>query len=306
MEISREAILDKTHYGLNIYSHVLQQYYPGETVLFLSGRDCQPSKNPFNDNQQTLKIQIVNNCAIHHDLENSICKGDAFDFATLHYKLEGNELNETLNEELHLRIGKQKGFYNDPIITTAAPEPQPVKIPIPAFSYFKAPVSNTMPHREINLLEVYRLLKGKEFTEATTTLRSLADKQEARKYKAASFDYVTFSGAFLKRNDKSLLRHSGLIAVDFDHLENISELKSRLLHDEYFETELLFVSPSGDGLKWVIPIDITRAKHLDYFKAIANYIKHTYKLEVDPSGKDVSRACFLPHDEEAFINPKYF
>ena len=42
-----------------------------------------------------------------------------------------------------------------------------------------------------------------------------------------------------------------------------------------------------------------------YFKAIANYLKHQYQLEVDPSGKDVSRACFLPHDAEAFINPKY-
>jgi hypothetical protein len=25
---------------------------------------------------------------------------------------------------------------------------------------------------------------------------------------------------------------------------------------------------------------------------------------VDKSGKDVSRACFLPHDPEAYINPK--
>lgn len=93
MEISKTAILDKTHYGLNIYSHVLRHYYPGEiasgdsltpsenkndrqqTVLSLSGRDCQPTKNPFNDNKPTLKIQIVNNCAEHYDLENSISKG---------------------------------------------------------------------------------------------------------------------------------------------------------------------------------------------------------------------------------------
>ena len=91
MEISKTAILDKTHYGLNIYSHVLRHYYPGEiasgdsltpsenkndrqqTVLSLSGRDCQPTKNPFNDNKPTLKIQIVNNCVQNFcitDLEN--------------------------------------------------------------------------------------------------------------------------------------------------------------------------------------------------------------------------------------------
>jgi len=305
MEISKEAILNKTHYGLNIYSHVLGQYYPGDAVLSLSGRDCQPTKNPFNADKPTLKIQIVNNCAVHHDLENSISKGDAFDFAALHYKLQGDELYQKLNEELHLRIGKQSGFYGDKAIASVVPQPQPVNIPIPVFSYFKAPVTNTIPNKEINLLQVYHLLRGNEFSECTHTLRNIADKQEARKYKAAQFDYVTFSGTFSKRNDKSLLRHSGLITVDFDHIADVPELKARLLQDEYFETELLFVSPSGDGLKWVIPIDLTKAKQQDFFKAVANYIRHTYQLEVDQSGKDVSRACFLPQDAAPFINPKY-
>jgi len=140
MEISKTAILDKTHYGLRIYSHVLRQYYPGETVLSLSGRDCKPTKNPFNDNKPTLKIQIVNNCAEHYDLENSIRKGDAFDFAALHYQLQGDELCQKLNEELYLRIGKQKGLYSENVIATVAPQPQPVRVPIPTFSYFKAPV----------------------------------------------------------------------------------------------------------------------------------------------------------------------
>jgi hypothetical protein len=67
----------------------------------------------------------------------------------------------------------------------------------------------------------------------------------------------------------------------------------------------MFVSPSGDGLKWIIPIDLTKAKQADYFKAIANYVKKTYQLEIDHSGKDISRACFLPQDINAFINPKY-
>jgi len=305
MEISKEAILNKTHYGLNIYSQVLGKYYPGYTVLSLSGRDCQPTKNPFNDNKPTLKIQIVNNCAEHYDLENSISKGDAFDFAALHYNLQGEELNEKLNDELNLRIGKQSAFYNNAVIPIVASQPQTVKIAIPFFSYFKAPVTNTVPHRVINLLQVYHLLQGNAFAECTNTLRSIADKQEARKYKASVFDYVTFSGTFSKRNDKSLLRHSGLITVDFDHIADIPELKARLLQDEYFETELLFVSPSGDGLKWVIPIDLTKAKQQDFFKAVANYIRHTYQLEVDQSGKDVSRACFLPQDAAPFINPKY-
>lgn len=305
MEINRESIIDKTHYGLNIYAHVLQQYYSDETVLSLSGRDCQPTRNPFNDGKPTLKIEIANNCAQHIDTESSISPGDAFDFAALHYKLERKELYEKLNEELYLRIGKQSGFRISPIANADTSPLQIQKVKSPVFSYFKAPVSNTVPYKEISLLDVHYLLLSNKFAAQTTTLRNITDKQEARKYKASLFPYVTFSGTFSKRNDQSLLRHSGLITIDFDHVDNVQDLKAKLLQDEYFETELLFVSPSGDGLKWIIPIDLAKSKHQHYFKAIANYLKHQYQLEVDPSGKDVSRACFLPHDAEAFINPKY-
>jgi hypothetical protein len=139
----------------------------------------------------------------------------------------------------------------------------------------------------------------------TEQLRAIQAKDEARKFKASKFDYATFSGAFERRNDKALLNHSGLLTIDFDHITNLQQLKNQLLNDEYFETELLFVSPSGDGLKWIIPIDITESTHQNFFNAIANYIEEVYQLEVDKSGKDVSRACFLPSDPEVFINPKY-
>jgi hypothetical protein len=76
-----------------------------------------------------------------------------------------------------------------------------------------------------------------------------------------------------------------------------------LLADEYFDTQLLFVSPSGDGLKWIIEIDTRKAPHGEYFASVANYILQTYSFEVDKSGKDISRACFIPFDPNAFINP---
>ena len=82
-------------------------------------------------------------------------------------------------------------------------------------------------------------------------------------------------------------------------------MREQLLNDDYFETELLFVSPSGDGLKWIIRIDLEEATQAEYFIAISNYIKQTYKIEVDASGKDVSRACFLPHDANAFLHKRH-
>lgn len=305
MEISKEAILNKTHYGLNIYAYILRQYYP-EIVLSLKGRDCGITRNPFNGGKTTLKISIVDNVAKHYDTELSDFIGDIFDFASYHFKtLQEQDLLIKLNEVLHLRIGQKTDLYDWEESQPSVALPEITKPAPPVFSYFNKPVTNVIPSRQASLVEVYKLIKGSNFVECTSTLRKIQDVKEARKFKAFNFDYATFSGVFSKRNDKNLKKHSGLLTIDFDHLDDISLLKESLLKDEYFETELLFTSPSGDGLKWIIPIELTKVGHQDYFKAVANYIQKTYSLEVDASGKDISRACFLPHDPNVFINPKY-
>ena len=249
-------------------------------------------------------VKAVDDCATHTDAEQAIASGNAFDFAALHFGLEGQALLEKINEALHLRIEKEKTPYSPNAGQQQVEYAQP-KVKPPIFSYFTKPVSNVLPSKEVTLLEVYKLIKGDAFASCTSTLRNIQDSKEARKYKALNFDYVTFSGSFSKRNDANLQKHSGLLAVDFDHIKDLNDLKNALIADPYFETELLFISPSGDGLKWIIPIDLTQVKHQDYFRAVANYIQQTYRLPIDQSGKDISRACFLPHDTDIFINSKY-
>ena len=173
------------------------------------------------------------------------------------------------------------------------------------FSFFKAPISNTKPHKTVTLLQIYNAVKGHYFKERTQKLRAISDVTQARQFKSSNFDYCTFSGTFTTRSDKALIKHSGLLCVDFDHRPNVDKLRNQLLQDEYFDTQLLFVSPSGDGLKWIISVDTTERTHGDFFAAVANYILQTYGIVVDKSGRDISRACFLPHDPQVFINPIY-
>ena len=304
--IKEKDILDKTHYGLNIYSHILRVYYPDEIVVHLSGKECSPAKNPFNENKLTLKLINVDWVFTYSDTELPDFKGNPFDFAELHFKLSGNELLEKLNEELHLHIGEQHHFYsNRSFQEQVKTEEVKPAVHAPKFSYFNAPVSNIHPKETLSLVDAYNLVKSKEYSSITCQLRAIEEKDVARKFKASKFDYATFSGTFSKRNDKALINHSGLLTIDFDHIHNLQQLKNQLLNDEYFDTELLFISPSGDGLKWIISINIIESTHQNFFQAIANYIRDVYQLEVDKSGKDVSRACFLPHDPEAYINPKY-
>lgn len=313
---SKEVILSKTHYGIGIYAHILRLYYPDETVLSLSGRTCSPTKNPFNADKSTLNIFIEKESVLgnvldkefarHSDSENAIPAGDAFDFAELHYKQSGDELLQTLNRDMNLHIGENWSFYSQKktVINTIKNEVGQVKNKKAfAFSFFKAPIKNTLPHKTVSLVQVYNAITGEYYKQNTEKLRSISDVVQARKYKAANFDYCTFSGVFTSRNDKSLVTHSELMCIDFDHVQNIDTLRQALLADEYFDTQLLFISPSGDGLKWIIEIDTRKAPHGEYFASVANYILQTYSVEVDKSGKDISRACFIPFDPNAFINP---
>ena len=173
------------------------------------------------------------------------------------------------------------------------------------FSFYNRPVKNIIPSKEIAILEVYQLIKSNRYQRQTEALRAMTDKKAAQAYKAEQFDYITPSGTFTKRNANSLILHSNLMVLDFDDLDDVMGLKEALIADEYFEPDLLFVSPSSNGLKLVTTIDLEVGSHLDWFMAIAEYTRTTYHLEIDPSGKDVCRCCFLPFDEDVFINPIY-
>lgn len=124
------------------------------------------------------------------------------------------------------------------------------------FSFFRKPIQNIEPMRAIGIVDVYRYVIGHYAQPQTENLRQMQSSPEAKRYKATHFDYCTFSGLFRKRNEKELIMHSGLMCLDFDHVDNIGRLKQQLLNHEYFDTELLFVSPSGNGLKWIIPVDL--------------------------------------------------
>ena len=176
----------------------------------------------------------------------------------------------------------------------------------PQFCYFKKPVKNVIPFKTITFADVHRALTSDFLKVHTLQLRLISDKAKNREYKATYFPYVTFSGIFQKRNENSLIRHSGLIALDFDHVENLEALKEKLLVDPYLQTELLFVSPNGTGIKWIVEIDINgKYSHGELFQALYNYIKNTYEIEVDKACKDVCRATFLCYDPKAYVNPKY-
>ena len=172
----------------------------------------------------------------------------------------------------------------------------------PTFSFFRRPVQNLNPCATWTLEYAWRYITGSEAAEATKQLRSLTNKDEQRKFKSTHFDYVTFSGTFKKRGKGQLIHHSGLLCLDFDNVSDVESLFKRLLQDKCFMTRLLFRSPSGNGLKWVIQVDCADAEdHEEYFESLLEYCTQTYGITPDQQCRDIGRACFLPHDPDAYL-----
>ncbi len=175
------------------------------------------------------------------------------------------------------------------------------------FSYFNAPAQNTNPNGEMSIMGAYEYITSNASARVRTqVLRAFQDMDKRRKYKAENFDFACFSGQFAQRTDKELVKHSGLLCLDFDHVgscDDVCQLRRRLIGDPILSTALSFVSPSGDGLKHVATIDLSKGDHRRWFYAIRDYVRKTYGMEADRTGVNVSRACFLPHDESCYVHP---
>ena len=173
-------------------------------------------------------------------------------------------------------------------------------------SYFNAPITNKVPLTTLSLQEVAAIIKSRELEPQTLALRAISDDGKARSYKGSHFPYVTPAGVFSYCNDQSLLKHSNVLCMDLDHIEDVDGLKQQLITEKPFNTLMVFRSPSGYGLKWFLEIDLQRCGHRMWFDAVRNYLMSIYGLspkQVVPSVRNESRACFLCYDPEVYVNP---
>lgn len=173
------------------------------------------------------------------------------------------------------------------------------------FSVYKEPITNKIPYSSADLQQIYEIIKGDSFTERTIKLRSFTNPDEAKKFKAYKFEYATFSGIFNERAALHIIKQSINICIDLDHVGDSEAIQQiiKLILDK-FPPALLFISPSGDGLKVVFKIDLESGSHLQYFKALQRFFADEIGFKIDQSGSDICRACFLPHDPDAYYNPE--
>jgi hypothetical protein len=160
-------------------------------------------------------------------------------------------------------------------------------------TFFKNVFDKNAPHHVSVSTALDRIKKG----QSKTTIDAVRSGDKDAKKK---LPVVCFSGEFASRADDALFEHSGILVLDFDHID-VAQAKGALATDDYVYS--CWVSPSGDGLKALVKVT-NPERHRDHFRALRTYFRKQYDLEVDESGINESRACFESYDPELILNPE--
>ncbi|MFD2741941.1 MULTISPECIES: BT4734/BF3469 family protein [Sphingobacterium] len=175
------------------------------------------------------------------------------------------------------------------------------------FSYYPGPIRSVVPQREITLQEAVEMIRSDRFKAEVLQIRN-ADNPDIRRGLKNTLPYFTFSGTFTKRIADALKSHSGLIVLDFDDIEpkKLEQLKKDFSSIDF--VALVFISPSGAGLKVVVKIDgekrfpTVAAYQQQAFRSLAQFFDDNFQLAIDESGKDVPRVCFTSWDSNLYFN----
>jgi hypothetical protein len=134
--------------------------------------------------------------------------------------------------------------------------------------------------------------------------KSLAEnKTEAYNKAKKSLPAFTPSGKFVGgRKLEFLANYSNCIILDIDKLSAADLQNAKHLANQSEFTFASFISPSGNGLKILVKINSDKANHKEAFLLVQAHYESILKIEIDKSGKDLTRLCFYSYDENLYYN----
>ena len=174
------------------------------------------------------------------------------------------------------------------------------------FSYQKSFVNPTLP---VDEAQFFALVRATQWAENIDKFRETGDAQLKRKLPAfifqATFDVTTSksgkTGAWRKQAATHL---TGLVVMDVDHIENPLTLfqgwVEKGLDWKQLGILLIYITPSGKGLKIVFKANVAKGNLIDNQHAMAEVLG----VEVDESCKDASRMSFICKESDILYMDK--
>ena len=174
------------------------------------------------------------------------------------------------------------------------------------FAYQKSFVNPTLP---VDEAQFFALVRATQWAENIDKFRETGDAQLKRKLPAfifqATFDVTTSksgkTGAWRKQAATHL---TGLVVMDVDHIENPLTLYQRWVEKgldwKQLGILLIYITPSGKGLKIVFKANVAKGNLIDNQHAMAEVLG----VEVDESCKDASRMSFICKESDILYMDK--
>ena len=177
------------------------------------------------------------------------------------------------------------------------------------FSYQKNFFNPTLP---VDEAQFWALVKATKWNESIDKFRETGDQKLKRGLPAFIFQ-ATFDETESKKGTigawrkQSATRLTGLVVMDIDHVENPLTLYQGWIEKgldwKALGIVLIYITPSGKGLKIVFKADVQKGNLIDNQHAMAEVLG----VEVDESCKDASRMSFICKESDIlYIDTKLF
>jgi putative DNA primase/helicase len=168
----------------------------------------------------------------------------------------------------------------------------------------------------VRLLVILQAIKQGRWREQVARIRHLYNSELKRtgsheKAKKAvehlkkNLPGVMWSGTFSQRGNEYLLQYSSLFCADIDVDAlggmDLKEVRAKLQTSPYVVA--VFLSPTGYGLKVIFKVPADASKHSGSFRAVRQLILELTGVQIDESGKDLARLCFVTDDPDLYLNP---
>jgi len=152
---------------------------------------------------------------------------------------------------------------------------------------------------DVNLLT---FINSRKYKEQVDLIRILDEKKD-RDIKKALLPCITPSGTFTYRNEKGMIKHSGLVQIDIDwkgneHIDNFEEIPNEVGNLPYIA--YCGYSASGYGFWCLVPIAYPE-KHKLHLQALKNVFA-SYGIKVDNAPTNVASLRGYSYDDKAYIN----
>ncbi|MFA6358433.1 MAG: VapE domain-containing protein [Candidatus Omnitrophota bacterium] len=185
----------------------------------------------------------------------------------------------------------------------------------------------------LDIIVILEQIRSGKYKSRILALRELLRQGKTDEYNDTkrSLPAFTPSGLFEGgRKMEYLKEYSGLIILDIDKLtqEQLCEVRGKVEENPY--THACFISPSGNGLKILVKVFSRPVYHKVVFNQVKSHYEEylncgdqclviningsanyngsavgtkTTQIQIDPSGKDITRLCFVSWDELLYLNP---